>query len=265
MTFTLSFLIFHNNKIKMDITLLTDLKNKVFIRTALLAINSLDEIFSLNDKLSADEILLEIFKKSLREFEQDFPLILEMKVTREQLCSCNKAMPGFGEFRSNFKCYLDGIISEDQIILVPNSLPEWRIGGMSYVSSYPVPNSYTAFSEYRRPYVFLEDMPCSQQFIVKGLCSRPIVPDFRPDKSFNPNSNKAAIYWMNVEEGARGDYFMNLVLANVLDYIRQLKSSVQIPGIGVDIFSNVDSAYQEVRGRCDNFKMVSGWYGEMIY
>jgi hypothetical protein len=188
-----------------------------------------------------------------------------MKVTREQLCTKDKAMPGFGEFRSNFKCYLDGTISEDQIILVPNALPEWRLGGLSYVTSYPVPNSYTAFSEYRRPYVFLEDMPCSQQFIVKGLCSRPIVPDFLPDKSFNPDSKKAAIYWMNIEEGARGDYFVDLVLANVLDYIRQLKASVQIPGLGLDIFSNVDSAYQELRGRCDQFKMVSGWYGEMIY
>jgi hypothetical protein len=262
MTFTLSFLIF---LIKMEITLLTDLKKKVFIRTTLLAISSLDEILGLNDHLSADEILLEIFKKSLRDFEQDFPLILEMKVTKEQLCTCNKTMPGFGEFKSNFACYLDGSISEDQIILVPNALPEWRLGGLSYVTSYPVPNAYTAFSEYRRPYVFLEDMPCSDQFIVKGLCSRPIVPDFLPDKTFNPDSKKAAIYWMNVEEGARGDYFMDLVLANVLDFIRQLKSSVQIPGIGVDIFSNVDSAYQEVRSRCDQFKVVSGWYGEMIY
>ena len=148
----------------MEITLLTDLKKKVFIRTTLLAISSLDEILGLNDQLSADEILLEIFKKSLRDFEQDFPLILEMKVTKEQLCSCNKAMPGFGEFRSNFVCYLDGLISEDQIILVPNAMPEWRLGGMSYVSSYPVPNSYTSFSEYRRPYVFLEDMPLCDQF-----------------------------------------------------------------------------------------------------
>lgn len=247
----------------MDKTLLTDLKKKILIRSSLLAINSLDEIFSLNDYLSADEILLEIFKKSLREFEHDNPLILEMKVNRSQLCTDYK-MPGFGEIKSNFTLFLDNMISEDQIILVPNSIPQWRLGGTTCLSSYPVPGSYTYFSEYRRPYVFIADMPSQDQFIVKGICNRPIIPDFTPDKSFNPDSDKSAIYWMNAEEGARGEYFVNLVLCNVLDYIRQLKASVQLPGLGMDVFGNVDSAYQELRGRCDQYKMSSGWYGELV-
>ena len=111
---------------KMDKTLLSELKKKVFIRSSLIALNSLDEILSLNDYLSPDEILLEIFKKALREYELTVPLILEMKVNKEQMGTCY-GMEGWQEIKSNFTLFLECIISEDQIILVPNSLPKWRL------------------------------------------------------------------------------------------------------------------------------------------
>ena len=96
----------------MDRTSLVDLKKKVFIRSTLLSIGDLDELLGLNDNLTSDEVLLEIFKKSLKEFEQTCPLILEMKVNKEQMKTCY-GMPGWGEFKSNFTLFLDCIISED--------------------------------------------------------------------------------------------------------------------------------------------------------
>ena len=247
----------------MDKALLTDIKKKIFIRSSLIALNSLDEILGLNDYLSSDEILLEIIKKSLREFELTLPLVYEMKLNREQMGTCY-GMDGFAEIKSNFTLYLDCIISEDQIVLVPNAIPQWRIAGNSGTSSYPTPGAYTYFSEYRRPYVFVGDMPSNQQFYVRGLCSRPVIPDFLPDKSFNPASEKAAVYWMNIEEGARGVYFMDLCMCNLLDYIRQLKASITLPAMSVDVLGNVDSAYQELRARCDQYALQSGWYGSLL-
>ena len=243
---------------------LTDLKNQIYIQSALLALDSLDEIFGMNERFSADQIFLELIKKSLSEFEQDNPLILEMKVSKDQLRT-SYGMPGFGEFKSNFKLYLDDKISEDQIILVPNAIPQWRLGGSCGVSSYPTAGAYTYFSEYRKPYVFIDDIPSEDQLIVKGICSRPVVPDFLPDKSFNPDSEKAAIYWLDLDSGIDGAYFGDLLLANTLDYIRQLKASVQLPGLSVDIFGNIDGAYQELRSRCDQYKMQSGWGGDLLF
>ena len=69
---------------------------------------------------------------------------------------------------------------------------------------------------------------------------------------------------MNVEEGARGNYFLDLCLVHVLDYIRQLKASVQMANLPLDIFGNVDSAYQELRSRCDQYLLQSSWYGEFL-
>lgn len=242
----------------MEKTLLTDLKKKIFIRSALIAVGSLDEILGMNDYLSADEILLEIIKEALREFEETNPLILEMKLNKEQMSTCY-GMEGFYEIKSNFTLFLDCMISEDQIVLVPNSMPMWRNLG-----SYPVAGGYSYFSEYRRPYIFLGDLPSNDQFYLRGICSRPIIPDFLPDKTFNPESNKAAIYWMNIEEGARANYFLDLCLCHLLDFIRQLKSSVQLPGMSIDVFGNVDSAYQELRARADQERLQSGWYGDLL-
>lgn len=251
----------------MDKTLLTDLKKKLFIRSSLLAMDSLDELLGLNSYLSADEVLLEIIKKALREFENTLPLILEMKLNTEQMGTCY-GMEGYAEIKSNFTLYLDCIISEDQIVLVPNAIPMWRAGSAATTattsSSYPTPGAYTYFSDYRRPYVFIGDMPSNQQFYVRGICSRPVIPDFLPDKSFNPDSNKAAIYWMNVEEGAQGNFFMDLCMAHVLDYIRQLKASIQLPSMPIDVLGNIDSAYQELRQKCDSYILQSGWYGQLL-
>ena len=110
----------------------------------------------------------------------------------------------------------------------------------------------------------MEDVPNTSDFYIRGLCSRPIIPDFLPDKSFNPNSGKAAIYWMNVEEGSRGAYFLDLCMTHLLDFIRNLKGSLLLPGVSLDILNNIDSSYQELRSRCDNFMLQSGWYGELL-
>ena len=215
----------------------------------------------MNDYLSADEILLEIIKEALREFEHTNPLILEMRVNKDQMCSCEgRGLIGYCEIKSNFTLFLDCKLAEDQIILVPNSLPQYRIGNLNY----PGAGSYTYFTDYKRPYVYMEDVPRLNDFYIRGICSRPIIPDFLPDKSFNPNSDKAAIYWMNIEEGSLGVYFIDLCMVHLLDYVRNLKASLLLPGVAIDILNNIDSSYSELRSRCDNFMLQSGWYGQLL-
>ena len=72
----------------MDKTRLVDLKKKILIRSSMLAISSLEEILGLNDYISADEALLEIIKKALREFEVTLPLMLEMRLNKGQMKTC---------------------------------------------------------------------------------------------------------------------------------------------------------------------------------
>lgn len=131
----------------MDVALLRDIKKKMFIRSALISLNSLDELLGMNDYLSADEILLEIIKQALRDFELTIPLILEMRINdRSQMCTCYNR-EGYCEIKSNFLQYLNCIIGEEDIILVPNSIPMWRLGSISYPSA----SNYTFFTDYQKP------------------------------------------------------------------------------------------------------------------
>ena len=228
----------------------------------MLAISSLEEIFGLNDYLSSDEVFLEIIKKALREFENTLPLVLEMRVCKGQMGTCYNLGPGWFEIKSNFTLFLDCAIAEDQIVLVPRAIPMVRLD-----FSWPTAGAYEYVSEYRAPYIFLgegwEPYIVGQGFYLRGICARPIIPDFTEDRKFNTDSNKAAIYWLNVEEGAQGNYFMDLCMAHVLDYIRQLKASVQLVSFPMEILNNVDIAYQELRARCDNYALQSSWYGQL--
>lgn len=242
---------------------LSDLKRKILIRSKMLAISSLDEIFGLDDNLSSDEILLEIIKEALREFEVTLPLIHEMRLNKGQMQTCYNLGPGWYEIKSNFTLYLDCKIAEDQIILVPTSIPKIRLD-----FSWPTAGAWEFATDYRRPFVFLgsgwEPYIMDQGFYMKGTCARPIIPDFTEDRMFNTESGKAAIYWMNIEEGAKANYFMDLCMVHVLDYIRQLKASVQLVSMPMEVMNNVDSAYAELRARCDNYALQSSWYGDLV-
>ena len=244
----------------MDKALLKDIKRKLFIRSAMLSLSCLDEILSINDYLSADEIMLEIIKKSLRHFENTMPLHLTMKIPYATLES-NTAPQGYGEIKSNFTLFLDCQIAEDQIVLVPNSTPKLRMDSFKYISGVYV-------SDYKRPYIFMGDIPrvvCGgDYFWLDGICSRPVIPDFLPDKSFNPDSDKSAVYWMNIEEGYRGQYFLDLCMVNLLDFIRQMKASISLPGLPMDVMGNVDNAYMELKSKTEQEALQNGWYGELL-
>jgi hypothetical protein len=57
---------------------------------------------------------------------------------------------------------------------------------------------------------------------------------------------------------------MDLTLCHLLNYIRNLKASLLLPGVSIDVLSNIDPAYQELRSRCDNYILQSGWYGDLL-
>lgn len=57
---------------------------------------------------------------------------------------------------------------------------------------------------------------------------------------------------------------MDLCMTHLLDYIRNLKASLMLPNVGLEVLNNIDAAYQELRSRCDNYILQSGWYGDLL-
>ena len=237
----------------MERILLKDLRNKIFKRTALIPILGLEEILNLNPNMTADEIFTEIVRRSLASFEYHHPLILEMKIyyTEEDVDSNERPM--YYKMVDNFQCYLDGKLSEDQIILIPNSVNGVRVQG-----SYSTVGSYFRQTDYDRPWLQLAWS--TGQYVVRGLCNRPVVESYNPDKSYD---DKAAVYWMSFD-GVKGKIFLDQVLCDVLDYIRNLKSNMTLPNFPAELFGAVDVAYQQVKMELDQYYLQSNWRGELL-
>lgn len=110
----------------------------------------------------------------------------------------------------------------------------------------------------------MDDVPYASVLYIRGICSRPIIPDFLPDKSFNTDSKKAAIYWLDIENGADGNYFLNLCMLYLLDFIRQMKASLQLPNVSIDVLANVDSAYMGLKEETQNYALQCSWKGKLL-
>lgn len=69
----------------MDKTKIKDLKEKIFLRSALIAVDNLEDIFDLNERFSGDKLLGAMFEKALKKFEQYYPLVYEFRINLNQL------------------------------------------------------------------------------------------------------------------------------------------------------------------------------------
>lgn len=245
----------------MDKTKLSRLKEVIFLRSSLIPIDSLEEVFALNDHYSPDQILGELIRASVRQWEYHFPLIWEDKISdiaQLQCCCPGEGMPdGYYKICSNFDLYLKCIISEDQIILVPNTTPKIRV-----IGSYPYPGAWNsaAVLDYQKPYIYLGQY-IGTGFYLRGLCSRPLIQNFTPDGKFTEDS---ALYWMDIEQGVQGEWFVTQCLVNILEYVRNLKGNLTMPNFSVDIFGAVDIAYQQKKQELDQFYLQSSWRGDLL-
>ena len=243
----------------MDKTTLKRLKEVIFLRSALIPLDGLEEVFELNDKFSPDQIIGELVRKSLRQWEYHFPLIWESKIgdiSQLQCCCNNEGLEGYYKICSNFELFLKCIISEDQIILVPNTTPKIR-----YAGSYPYPGAYTPVMDYQKPYVHLGHTYAGNSFFLRALCSRPIVLKYTQSKELTPDSS---LYWIDIENGVQGEKFVDQCLVNVLEYVRNLKGNLTLPNFSVDVFGAVDVAYQTLKQELDQFYLQSSWRGDLL-
>lgn len=242
----------------MDITKLSRLKEVMFLRSALISIDSLEEIFGLSDRLSPDKVIGEIIRRSIRQWEYHFPLIWENKVldiSQLKCCCPGDGLEGYYKICSNFDLYRKCLIGEDQIVLVPNTTPKVRALG-----SYPGPGSYMPVLDYRKPYVSF-GYGLTGGFYLRGLCSRPLILEYEPSGEFGP---EAALYWMDIENGVEGEKLVDQCMVGVLEYIRNLKGNLTMPNFSVDVFGAVDVAYQTLKQELDQFYLQSSWRGDLL-
>lgn len=114
--------------------------------------------------------------------------------------------------------------------------------------------------DYQKPYIYLGQY-IGTGFYLRGLCSRPLIMEFTPDGKFKEDS---ALYWMDIEQGVQGEWFVTQCLVNILEYVRNLKGNLTLPNFSVDIFGAVDVAYQQKKQELDQFYLQSSWRGDLL-
>lgn len=96
---------------------------------------------------------------------------------------------------------------------------------------------------------------------MRGICSRPIIINFNPDKTF---SNDSAIYWMNIEEGVLGQKFIDQCLVDILEYVKNLKGNLMLPNMSVDIFNSCENYWMNLKQELDQYYLQSSWRGDLL-
>jgi hypothetical protein len=69
---------------------------------------------------------------------------------------------------------------------------------------------------------------------------------------------------MDIENGVMGEKFVDQVMVNVLEYVRNMKGNLTLPNFSVDIFGAVDVAYQTMKQELDQFYLQSSWRGDTL-
>lgn len=228
---------------------LSDLKRMIFRRAAILPIPGLGELLSLNDDISADEILYELIRVGLRRFEFCNPLVTTSKVY------IDKTKENRFEFINNFDAYLEGRVPEDLIEMIPQSI----IGiGLT-------PNMIS--QELHRRIVY--DRPVLSNFLfstgvyyVRAIYDRPIIEDY--DEETKKFSDKARIYYIIPNVGSDYMKFEDFIYVEVLRYIHNLKTNMEVPGLPIQIFNAVDSTFNKLESELEQYSTSSLNNGSLI-
>lgn len=153
------------------------------------------------DEKKAKEIFARQVRGAVREYSKHYPLVLEKEFR-------GLSQNGY-KFVDNFDRYLDDIISENDIELVPEAIAVVRSGWNVLTA-----NNY----RYKKPHLVCYGGATR----VKYYTNYPVRYFFSPDGGFTENSR---VYYISKDD----DTFVNLVTYNVLNQITTTRGSVQQP------------------------------------
>jgi len=196
-----------------------------------MGIPSLEELLDINDVVSSDELLGEMVKDTLREFEHYQPLVLTQ---RTYITTTN----GEAILTDNFQAFLDNNIEEKDINLIPNA-----IIGISVTKNLRGATNKIRRFDYSNAPVIKELFISSGIYNIRGVFNRPFIEEYDTAGVARPEN---AIYYLDIRRGQQSARFLDACYMRLLTYIINLKNSLVIPNLPVDLFSQVESEYSRI-------------------
>lgn len=233
----------------MDKILLKDLKRDTFRRSALLCIPDINNLFSLNDDYTPQEIFFGIVKDALKVYEKWLPIYLQTKVYIEP-----DNMNGTFQFKDNFSGYINGSVPEDMICLIPSAITSLSKGGWN--------DSCNSIQYRYYPPRLSEFWYYPSTYFMSYLANRPIVESY--DEKSKDFTDDCAVYFMTKDTSSESRIFLDQVYVELCRYIINLKKNFALNNLPIDMFGGLEDDYNRVFNELNDYYRSSFTDGQYL-
>lgn len=215
---------------------LSELWKVTMRRSTLITIPKLNEFFEFNNEFSGMQVFYQIVRDALDKFQLYYPLYRVQKTYVEVDSVTHKA-----RVYDNFEGYLKGVITEDQLFLLPGS-----VIGLSNVSmigtSYPLRDFTYDTGQFDNFWY------TSGQWWMACLCYRPFPELF--EENGNPTDN-CAVWFMNKDLDPQYKYFKDQVYVELCRYIYNMMNNMRLSNLPIEVFAGLQEDSQRVQSDLD--------------
>ena len=221
---------------------LRELHEEVFLRASLVAIPNLERFFDMKGgKTSHWKVFYRIIKSAVKKFEFHYQYNFIQKLYLEVDPIKKTAL-----VIDNFKQYLDGIIAEDQINIIPSA-----VIGLAY-------NAYmtSTFPERRFRYEppYLRDFWYSNKiWWANTLIRRPFFEEY--EKESTEPTDRCAIYFMNKDVDSQYGIFEDQCYVELCRYIVNMKKNITLPNLPIEVFLGLEEDMQRMDAQLETTYM----------
>lgn len=217
---------------------LMDLYKDTFRRSTLIAIPNLSELLVVNDsEFTKWEIFYSIIRDALKTFEYYYPLCLTQKIWIEIDSNTRK-----GYINGNFEAYLKGIITEEQICIMPAA-----IIGMS--TSFYTASTYPLRNFRYNPPEISDCWYSSNTYYINSICKRPFIEEYH--KVSGEPTGKCAVYYLNKDGDNQYSIFRDEIYLQVCRYLFNLKKNMMLQNMPIELFQGLEEDFNRLEPKQD--------------
>lgn len=218
----------------------------------------LDELFgfqvgSLTPEQVAHKTIDSCIFNAIQDFETYTPLYIDIKVV------FSAGSNGEFTFYDNFREYLKGIITEDQICLVPAAV----------VNVHPIGQLYSMtgtrvawYDQSRRTLTFngAAGWYGANKMAAYCICQRPFIHDYDEKGNY---TDESGFYFFD-EADLLYSTFLSYCTMHILHRIIKLKNNLILPALPVDMFGSVEDDYNQLKSELQDWGSSNITRGELV-
>lgn len=217
---------------------LRQLYKDTFKRSTLISIPHLTDMLEVpGSEFTKWEVFYSIVRDALKTFEYHYPLTITQKLYLEIDSNTRK-----GYINGNFESFIKGIITEDQIVILPSA-----IVGLS--TSYYTASTYPLRNFKYNPPEITDCWYSSGIYYANTVCKRPFYEEY--EKASKEPTDNCAVYYMNYEGDSEYAIFYDEVYLGVCRYLMNIKKNLALQNMPIELFQGLEEDFNRIESKQD--------------